>query len=421
MNVSASERNILDFEIINSNDKHQTYYFYNPKTNIITVDLAFKNSGYIYDPKDKLGLSYVFLYLLKQLEIGKNPTKLKNLIEENGFYIDTHVDHENFYISFKFLRTYFSDFKKVVSTIIEPEFYNQKILDQTKINIQKNYKSNLGNARFLADIKINEDFYHNTDFSVNPYGNKDSLAKITLSDLNNYSNDRFASNRLNIAISGNISKKELKDFTNFIAKKLKKRSNRAKSINISQIEKIDNHYDIDKEQIILKSMKLLPRKSSKDFYSLYLINYILGGSGLTSKLSNILREENGLTYSTYSYIESSNDFSLWIANISTNKKNYSKAKELFRKTLKSFYGNGINKSELEEAKKYLIGSYDIYFNTNDKISSYLLNTQIQEISINRIKNRNRIISELTLEDVNKTIRKYFNYQDLSFISVGKLK
>src|SRR5262249_25124930 len=47
------------------------------------------------------------------------------------------------------------------------------------------------------------------------------------------------------------------------------------------------------------------RRSDPDFYATQVMNLILGGGGLTSRLSTSIRDEQGLAYSVYGYFDAS--------------------------------------------------------------------------------------------------------------------
>ena len=77
--------------------------------------------------------------------------------------------------------------------------------------------------------------------------------------------------------------------------------------------------------------KCLQFYSPKDFYPLYLANYILGESGLTSRLNKIIREENGFTYGVYTTLTYGDAAALIRGGFSADYTNYEKAKELLLK------------------------------------------------------------------------------------------
>ncbi len=113
MEVKPQAESALNFDIIELNKKDSMIYSYDDSTSLISINMAFKHAGYALDENNKLGLSYIMLYLYKNSFIVKEPIELQNIIEENGFKIEFSSDHENFYISLKSFAQYKKNYLKL--------------------------------------------------------------------------------------------------------------------------------------------------------------------------------------------------------------------------------------------------------------------------------------------------------------------
>jgi len=109
-----------------------------------------------------------------------------------------------------------------------------------------------------------------------------------------------------------------------------------------------------------------------------------------------------------------------MVELSTDKKNYKKAIKLLKETLTSISQDGLSQEDLDRAKKYLVGSFAIYFNTNEKVSSYLLNAKIKKISPSLIRSRNSIINSYSLEEINQALKKLVRPDEISIVTVGDI-
>ena len=409
---------VLNFKTLELEKNQKIYYSYDNLSPIISVDIAFKNAGYALDSKNQLGLSYLFLYLLKQYELGKNPNKLKELIERNAVKIDVAIDQENIYFSAKIVKDKLSILEDIIKIFFSGKFYDEKILQQNKENLLHNYQTNLGRAGFLAGIKLQQNLFKNSDLSKNPYGTKETHANIKLADLNQLAYNRFTESNIKLAISGNISEKRAKLFYNNITKNLKHGFALNHLEYRASYKASKNNYKLAKEQVLIRAYIPTIAKNNRDFYKYYLANYIIGGSGLNSILSQNIREKYGLTYSIYSNFDIYNDFSLWICEFSTDKEKYKQALKELNKIFNDLNKTGISEADLLMAKQYLIGSFDIYFNSNERISSYLQDAMLRDVPINYIRNRNDIINSYSLEDINNIIKKFIIADNISYIIVG---
>ncbi|MCG8425835.1 MAG: insulinase family protein, partial [Chromatiales bacterium] len=77
-------------------------------------------------------------------------------------------------------------------------------------------------------------------------------------------------------------------------------------------------------------------RGDPDYFTLYVANHILGGSGLVSTLSEELREKRGLCYSVYSYFSPMRRNGPFIMGIQTQNARADEALKVMRNTLKHY-------------------------------------------------------------------------------------
>jgi len=92
---------------------------------------------------------------------------------------------------------------------------------------------------------------------------------------------------------------------------------------------------------------------------LFLLNNMLGGPGMNSRLNLILRERHGLVYNVESNITSYTDTGLANIYFGTDPKNLDKALHLVHKTLATLRDNKLTTSQLSAAKKQVVGQLGI--------------------------------------------------------------
>ncbi len=419
-NTEQKNSDTLKFDIIEYDNNKQFYYSHDNSSEIISLDIAFRDAGYALDKKDKQGLSFVLLYLFRNSAVTSKPENLQNMIEQYGFKVDFNVDAENFYISVKSISQYKKQLLSLLQYFINPKITDNKLIEQAKENILQQYKINKGNAGFLASLEQNKTLFSDTSLANIPYGNKESMKSITIDDIQEFAKSRFTRENFYFAISGDASASDAKNIykklISDLAPKFKQKYNKYEGNYKPQ----KNHVNIDKDQVVIKAYMPSISKNSNNFYKYYIINYIFGASGLNSYLSTELREKHGLTYSAYSYFDIYNDFSIWNIEFSTDKKNYKKSLKILSDLINSIVKNGFTEDDLDKARKYLTGSYEIYFNSNEKISSYLIDSLVRGVSPSIIRSRNNLVSSYTIDEINNVLPKLLNFDDLSIITVGDI-
>lgn len=79
----------------------------------------------------------------------------------------------------------------------------------------------------------------------------------------------------------------------------------------------------------------------------------------------------------------------------------------------------VSAQELEDAKDYLISSYNLRFASIDGIADMAAYMQKDDLGLDFLQKRNDYVRSVTLEDINRAIRKYFNKDMLLFVNSGK--
>lgn len=171
-------------------------------------------------------------------------------------------------------------------------------------------------------------------------------------------------------------------------------------------------------------------QTDSDKYALNLLRQVLGGF-FSSRLFMLLREDNGLTYSSNvnsTYYENTGDFTIsaktdyrkWRYNSSTRKKG---VLPIIIEMLKDIVENGVHYNELSLAKNYRKGQHmmsmedienianyngerALVYNETDKIVPY------EEIYESKYKN-------ITLHMLNAVIKKYIKLANLNVCIAGK--
>jgi zinc protease len=162
-------------------------------------------------------------------------------------------------------------------------------------------------------------------------------------------------------------------------------------------------------------------RKDPDFMPAFVLNQILGGGGFASRLMEEVREKRGLAYSVYSYLQPYQHASVFAGGVATKNEQIGKSLEVIRAELKRMADEGPTPKELENAKKYLTGSYALRFDTNSKIASQLIAIMQDDLGIDYVDKRNAQVDAVTLDDVKRVAKQLLRPEDLIVTIVGKPK
>jgi len=78
------------------------------------------------------------------------------------------------------------------------------------------------------------------------------------------------------------------------------------------------------------------KRGDKDYFTLYVANHPFGGSGFTSRLVNVIREDKGLAYSVYSYFSPMRQLGAFAMGMQTKTDQTEQALTLLNQQLKKY-------------------------------------------------------------------------------------
>jgi zinc protease len=156
-----------------------------------------------------------------------------------------------------------------------------------------------------------------------------------------------------------------------------------------------------------------------DWIPLTVANYILGGGGFSSRLMNEVREQRGLVYGIGTGPSVREHAALIRGSAQTENGDVAQAIEVTRAEMRRLYTEGATQAEVNDAITYLTGSFALDLDSNSKIASVVHGYQIAGRDSGYVNRRNDLIRAVTLEDVNRVIRRLFNPDDFTFVVVGQ--
>jgi zinc protease len=126
-----------------------------------------------------------------------------------------------------------------------------------------------------------------------------------------------------------------------------------------------------------------------------------------------------LAYSVYSYLAPFQHAGLFLGGVSTRNDRAVESLQIIVGEIKRIAEEGPTAEELDKAKRFLIGSYPLRFDTSGKITANLLDIQIENLGIDYIDKRNALIEAVTPEDARRAARRFLAEVKLLVMLVGQ--
>lgn len=405
-------------EIISPKYGIKAYLLEDHTNPIISLSFSFKNAGYAADNAGEQGTSVMTSALLTEGAGDRDSQAFKEILEDKAIGISFNADKDDFNGALITIKSNRNTAYALLRDVLSKPRFDAEDIERNKLQMLESLKRQKEHPESVLNLEFIKELYGNHPYGRNPLGVEEHIRKLNAEKLRKFVQNNFSRNNLIVGVAGDITAIEAKNMLDDVFGVLPENG----KINFIRDAKIN--FDGHKKELKLASGQNVVMKAAagvnrndKDFYPLFIGNYILGGSGLNSKLSQEIREKRGLTYGVYSYLSLDEKSPLLLASFSATADKFAKADALFDDVWSNFGKKGISKAELENAKKFLTASYNLRFASIQSISDILTAMQKYNLGLDFLKKRNSYVEKVKLEDVNRAAAKYFNNKLIS-VAVG---
>ena len=153
-------------------------------------------------------------------------------------------------------------------------------------------------------------------------------------------------------------------------------------------------------------------------YAYRLLNSMIG-DGMSSRLFQTVREQNGLCYSIYSYIASHEETGMFSVYVGLNKEQEQRAAALVREVIGDFCANGPTRDELSRCREQMKAALMMGLESTAARMNHLGK---HELALGRIPDPDELVAcydAVTAEQVQQLAREIFDFSRASISAVGK--
>ena len=307
----------------------------------------------------------------------------------------------------------------------------QRTLNYLNTTLKYSSDEELGKAVLYNDI------FDGTTYGHITIGTISGIESITIDDVKEFYNKYYSKNNFVIGLGGGYDEALINRLKNDLAKL---NDVQVEEIGKPQPEKIDglNFTLIEKEApatAISMGFPIDLVRGSKEWYALAVANSWLGEHrNSSSHLYQVIREERGLNYGDYSYIENFPNggsyqmpptnvprkqqiFEIWIRPVPNETRHFVLRAAL--RELQMLVDNGMTKEDFELTRNFLKKYVLNFAKTTSSRLGYAIDDKFYGIDGSHLELFRKMMDEITLEDVNNAIKKHLQYDNMKIAIITK--
>ena len=392
-----------------------------PSVSINGIVLA----GSRFEPDDKAGLASLTGALLDSGTTTRTSQQIAETVEGVGGHLATFGEYQSSGVVVTLLSRDTQLGLEIASDLLlNATFPDDKVQQEIARRVAQ-LKSRLDEPRIQASDVFNEIVFGAAPLHRPSVGYDRTVNALTRADIEGFYRRFYVPNNTIIAIVGDIDKGEIKARVASMFGSWERSEFESPTVikPERQTAPIARFVTVPKEQVNIFIGHVGIERRNSDFYSLLVMDTILGSSpGFTSRIPRVLRDEQGLAYSTFSTITSSAtlDPGRFIAFIGTAPANLGRAIAGLRSEIQRIVDEPVTAEELEVAKLYLTGSFVFRFQKNAQIADFLIDAEVYGLGFDYLERYPELIRAVTVEDISRVARTYIDPMSLTTVAVGPL-
>ncbi len=369
----------------------------------------------INKPEKSAGIYSTMNRLFLQGTKNRTSEQLANELEENA--IEVSCDMKQDYLRFRMvcLNEDFEHGLEILQDIIENSTFEE--FEKEKTKLEGEIPAELDSARTRALDNYVKTLYKNHfygDTFTRVLENLDNLKK---EDIVEAYNEIITTGEKVAVVVGDYDFDKIKELMNKHFGGIKNENIGLAEIPTPTLEKPETveYIKDDANQAQIFQGWIVPTIHSKEYAPFFVLNTLLGASGLSSRLFCELRDKKGLAYtvrSAYEVNRACANFNIYIA---TEPKNIQTSLDGFKEEIQKVKDILVPEQELQNAKNNYIGKLQYVTETNMQQAIQMSHYAIMGLGFDYREKFVEQIKKVTAQEIQDIAKKYLN--DISVVSI----
>ena len=395
--------------------------YFVPATELPMVDVNITFAAGSARDGEHAGAAHMTSILLDKGAAGMNADEIARRIESLGAQLSTDSARDMASVELRTLSdaAHLEPALAIMADVVgRPDFNKgdfERERERTVIGIRRSEQS----PATVAGNEIFQLTYGEHPYASRPTGTEEDIRAITLDAVKDFYEKYYVARNAVIGIVGDLDRKQAEQLAEQVAAGLEAGERVVKLPSVpapasGSLKRLAHPSTQSHVRMAAPGV----HRGDPDYYTLYVGNHVLGGSGLVSRLSEEIREKRGLSYSVGSYFAPMEQDGPYLFSLQTRNDQVDEALEVMRDTLVKFVDKGPTEDELIASKKNITGGFALRIDSNSKILGYLVMIGFYDMPLDYLDTFNDRIEAVTREQIVDAYRRRVDPERMQTVIVG---
>jgi zinc protease len=392
-----------------------------PAVPIVAVRVL-SRAGAAFDPPDRAGLANLTGALLTRGTAKRTGPELDSAIEFVGGSLEAGAGRDNITVSLAVQKKDMALGLDLISEVVLSPTFPQAEVARKISEIQAAIKRSDEDPNAIAGRVLSRLVFPGHPYGVPVEGTSESVGRLTRDDVVKFQQEVMRPDTTVIAVVGAVTVAEARREIIGRFGAWTRPTSPPRSVTEATAPPAPGEETVKREltQATLMFGRPAIRQTDPDYFPLVVASYVLGG-GSASRLYSRVREESGLAYAVYSWVQPSRYGSALFVTAQTRTTEAPKVIVMIREELARMTREPVADKELALAKQYLIGSFPLRLDTSGKVADFLVAIEDLGLGLDYADRYREQIGRVTARDVERVAAKFFPPTAFSRVVVGEAK
>ncbi|MGH8855047.1 MAG: M16 family metallopeptidase [Telluria sp.] len=395
----------------------------NNEVPLVQFDIAI-DGGQLQDKLDKVGVANLTARMMTQGTANRTPQELEEAIQQLGGAIQVSARTEDVRISVTTLaRNYQATLDLVQEILLQPR-WDEKEFALIKQSVLSQIRQMEADPNAVASNNYRKLIYGTEAIrSRNILGTAETVNAITIDDLKRYYAAYLSPSVARMHVVGALPKAAVDRSLTKLDHAWKARPVTLPAAGAGTSQPAAKVYFVDvpdaKQSVLQVGYRALAATDA-DYYPAVVSNYILGGGGFASRLTQQLREGKGYTYGINSNFSGSTVAGPFTIGSGVRSNVTLESTQLVKQILQD-YPATYSEADLETTRNFLVKSNARAFETAGAKLDMLDNISKYGWRADYVKDREQVVKAMTLPRIQSLSQKYLDPSKMIWLVVGDAK
>lgn len=392
-----------------------------PNTPLVNFS-GWVEAGSVFDPTPKAGLASLTADNLLNGTETKDALTIAKMLEDEGTELTFTAQREGVSIQGYALNEKLPTLIGTLADVLQHATFPDDQLELSRQRALASLRAELDDPQGLSWRVFRQTIYpENHPFHSLP--TEDSLNQIIQADVVNFYQTHYRPDATVLALVGNFDANQVKTLLSDALGDWNADGNPS-VVEYSPVPLPDEQVQLEPvipgkaESVTVMGYNSGISRQDPRYYAAQVLNQILGGDTLSSRLGTEIRDRQGLTYGIFSFFQSGINPGPFAIIMQTAPENTDRAINSTIAVLRQIQANGVSLSEIDTAKRSLISSYPVDLADPSTLTSEVLYNDVYGLSLEEIRHYSEKIEAVTPDQVQQVIADLIHPEKLIIVTAG---